>query len=242
MRGNSLSNGLGLALEWLGLACLLPMRGQLNCRSSCSIISGPTVLRLYSDCLDCYEIGWIVWAEKTISLRVTVVSGPIPTTMNAFAPCLGALYPTFCFCQLFGTTSIGERWFRSTLLAWFYGFIIAQVVWFSYCSSTLIAFDFLAEVGCHLNACLTSFVSTIRPTLNQGSSYFPAAVTLLVLYSPAQSVLRLHWDFRDGVWIVYGLLDCVVFVQNDKIVWMLESFKQLDLHICSDVTIVDRLP
>ena len=200
------------------------------------------MLRLYSDCMDCYGIGWIVWAEKTISLRVTVVSGPIPTTMNAFAPCLGALYPTFCFCQLFGTTSIGERWFRSTLLAWFYGFIIAQVVWFSYCSSTLIAFDFLAEVGCHLNACLTSFVSTIRPTLNQGSSYFPAAVTLLVLYSPAQSVLRLHWDFRDGVWIVYGLLDCVVFVQNDKIVWMLESFKQLDLHICSDVTIVDRLP
>ena len=144
----------GLALEWLGLACLLPMRGQLNCRSSCSIISGPTVLRLYSDCLDCYEIGWIVWAEKTISLRVTVVSGPIPTTMNAFAPCLGALYPTFCFCQLFGTTSIGERWFRSTLLAWFYGFTIAQVVWFSYCYSALIAFDFSAEVGCHLNACL----------------------------------------------------------------------------------------
>ena len=154
MRGNSLSNGLGLALEWLGLACLLPMRGQLNCRSSCSIISGPTVLRLYSDCLDCYEICWIVWAEKTISLRVTVVSGPIPTTMNAFAPYLGALYPTFCFCQLFGTTSIGERWFRSTLLAWFYGFIIAQVVWFSYCYSALIAFDFPAEVGCHLNACL----------------------------------------------------------------------------------------
>ena len=108
--------------------------------------------------MDCYGIGWIVWAEKTISLRVTVVSGPIPTTMNAFAPCLGALYPTFCFCQLFGTTSIGERWFRSTLLAWFYGFIIAQVVWFSYCSSTLITFDFLAEVGCHFNACLTSFV------------------------------------------------------------------------------------
>ena len=154
MRGNSLSNGLGLALEWLGLACLLPMRGQLNCRSSCSIISGPTVLRLYSDCLDCYEIGWIVWAEKTISLRVTVVSGPIPTTMNAFGPCLGALYPTFCFCQLFGTTSIGERWFQSTLLAWCYGFTIAQVVWFSYCYSALIAFDFSAEVGCHLNACL----------------------------------------------------------------------------------------
>ena len=108
--------------------------------------------------MDCYGIGWIVWAEKTISLRVTVVSGPIPTTMNAFAPCLGALYPTFCFCQLFGTTSIGERWFRSTLLAWFYGFTIAQVVWFSYCYSALIAFDFLAEVGCHLNACLTSFV------------------------------------------------------------------------------------
>ena len=58
---------------------------------------------------------------------------------------------------------------------------------------------------------------TIRPTLNQGSSYFPAAVTLLVLYSPAQSVLRLHWDFRDGVWIVYGLLDCVSFVQIDKL-------------------------
>ena len=33
-----------------------------------------------------------------------------------------------------------------------------KVAWFSYCSSTLIAFDFLAEVGCHLNACLTSFV------------------------------------------------------------------------------------
>ena len=92
-----------------------------------------------------------------------------------------------------------------------------KVAWLSYCSSTLIAFDFLAEVGCHLNACLTSFVSTIRPTLNQGSSYFPAAVTLLVLYSPAQSVLRLHWDFRDGVWIVYGLLDCVSFVQIDKL-------------------------
>ena len=92
-----------------------------------------------------------------------------------------------------------------------------KVAWLSYCSSTLIAFDFLAEVGCHLNACLTSFVSTIRPMLNQGSSYFPAAVTLLVLYSPAQSVLRLHWDFRDGVWIVYGLLDCVSFVQIDKL-------------------------
>ena len=33
-----------------------------------------------------------------------------------------------------------------------------KVAWFSYCFSTLIAFDFLAEVGCHLNACLTSFV------------------------------------------------------------------------------------
>ena len=33
-----------------------------------------------------------------------------------------------------------------------------KVAWFSYCSSTLIAFEFLAEVGCHLNACLTSFV------------------------------------------------------------------------------------
>ena len=50
MRGNGLSNGLGLALEWLGLACLLPMRGQLNCRSSCSIFHGTFVLRLYSDC------------------------------------------------------------------------------------------------------------------------------------------------------------------------------------------------
>ena len=128
------------------------------CRSSCSIFHGTFVLRLYSDCMDCYGIGWIVWAEKTISLRVTVVSGPIPTTMNAFAPCLGALYPTFCFCQLFGTTSIGERWFQSTLLAWCYGFTIAQVVWFPHCYSALIAFDFPAEVGCHLNACLTSFV------------------------------------------------------------------------------------
>ena len=33
--------------------------------------------------------------------------------------------------------------------------------------------------------------STIRPTLNQDSSYFPEAVTLLVLYSTARCVLRL---------------------------------------------------
>ena len=43
--------------------------------------------------------------------------------------------------------------------------------------------------------------STIRPTLNQGSSYFPAAVTLLVLYSPAllcSNCNRIRWLWRDS--------------------------------------------
>ena len=43
--------------------------------------------------------------------------------------------------------------------------------------------------------------STIRPTLNHGSSYFPAAVTLLVLYSLAQLCSdwnRIRWLWRDS--------------------------------------------
>ena len=43
--------------------------------------------------------------------------------------------------------------------------------------------------------------STIRPTLNHGSSYFPAAVTLLVLYSLAQLCSdwnRIRWLWRNS--------------------------------------------
>ena len=46
------------------------------------------------------------WQDGTILQPGTVVSDPMQTIVNAFAPCLSALCLTFGFCQLVGMTSI----------------------------------------------------------------------------------------------------------------------------------------
>ena len=84
------------------------------------------------------------------------------TIVNAFARCLSALCLTFGFCQLVGTTSIESC---MTLVL----FLHLDRVWLS-CRGWL-------SLECLFDIFRVS--STIRPTLNQGSSYFPAAVTLL---------------------------------------------------------------
>ena len=101
-----------------------------------------------------------------------------------------------------------ERWFRSTLLTWFYGFTIAQVVWFSYCYSALIAFDFSAEVGCHLNACLTSFVFP-RPFDPRWIRIHLTSLklSLFLFYIPRHVVCC---DCNGIGWIATRLVDCMI--------------------------------
>ena len=106
------------------------------------------------------------------------------TIVNAFAPCLSALCFTFGFCQLVGTTSIESC--RILVL-----FLHLDRVWLS-CQGWL-------SLECLFDIFRVS--STIWPTLTQGSSYFPAAVTLLVLYSLAQLCSdwnRIRWLWRDS--------------------------------------------
>ena len=84
------------------------------------------------------------------------------TIVNAFARCLSALCLTFGFCQLVGTTSI-----ESCMILVL--FLHLDRVWLS-CRGWL-------SLECLFDIFRVSM--TIWPTLTQGSSYFPAAVTLL---------------------------------------------------------------
>ena len=59
-------------------------------------------------------------------MQLTVVSDPMQTIVNAFAPCLSALCLTFGFCQLVGTTSI-----ESCMILVLFLLSLAQL--FSYC-------------------------------------------------------------------------------------------------------------
>ena len=83
-----------------------------------------------------------------------------------------------------------------------------KVAWFSYCSSTLIAFDFLAEVGCHLNACLTSFVFP-RPFDPRWIRIHLASLKLSIFlfYIPRHVVCC---DCNGIGWIATRLVDCMI--------------------------------
>ena len=193
MRGNSLSNGLGLALEWLGLACLLPMRGQLNCRSSCSIFHGTLcaaiVLRLYGllwDWLDCmsrennfFACDSCEWSNTNYNECLC----PLPWCPVSHFMFLSAVRDDLNWWEVVSVHPFG-------VVLWLYNRTSCMIlllllrlerVWLS-CRGWL-------SFECLFNVFRLS--STIRPTLNQDSSCFPEAVTLLVLYSTARCVLRL---------------------------------------------------
>ena len=162
------------------------------CRSSCSIFHGTLcaaiVLRLYGllwDWLDCmsrennfFACDSCEWSNTNYNECLC----PLPWCPVSHFLFLSAVRDDLNWWEVVSVHPFG-------VVLWLYNRTSCMIlllllrldrVWLS-CRGWL-SFECLFNIFC--------LSSTIRPTLNQGSSYFPAAVTLLVLYSLARRVLR----------------------------------------------------